>query len=349
MKILFGAENDGLHISPTDPNGYEWWYFDAVSDDERYVLVVIFFLGTPMSPYYKAVVDGKNPVPNDWCGVFVTLHERTRSGYAERAYAYNVYKGGAFAPDGATVAVGGSRFVREGNAWNLSLEERGLWLGAVRGNLSFAADFLPGHTPIPGDEAHTWVCVAPDCRVSGDLTLASGEAVRFAGRGYHDHNFGRLPWMDTPAWYWGRTHFARDKPVCGLIQYSWFAGSEPRRVVLTWTPTGATTVTRNVQNSTDEDDFDVAQLFTRRKRPIFHSTIKGFGESDLQSVKVSQPIGWSGLQESPFYSRFPLVTEARFAGGGKGSYIGIGELFRPVGLTGEIMSVALWTRIRRRS
>lgn len=305
MQILFGADNDGLHISPHDPGGYEWWYFDAVSDDERFVLVVIFFLGTPMSPYYKAVADGKAPVPNDWCGVFVTLHERTRSGYRERAYAYNVYRGGRFAPDGASVAVGGSGFVREKDTWSLSLFERGLWRGAVRGNLSFAADFLPNREPIPGDAAHTWVCVAPDCCVEGDLTLASRETVRFAGRGYHDHNFGRLPWTHITRWDWNRVHWNREHGGGGAVCYRW-------------------------DNAGFAAIWDAGGAFILAASPA--------------ATGVVTPV--APIQNAPFYQRFSLLAQTDLP---PRRGIGIGETFRPAGLTGEIMSRALWTRIRRRS
>jgi hypothetical protein len=32
-----------------------------------------------------------------------------------------------------------------------------------------------------------------------------GNAVPFSGNGYHDHNFGHLPYADTRFWYWGRS------------------------------------------------------------------------------------------------------------------------------------------------
>jgi carotenoid 1,2-hydratase len=33
--------------------GYSWWYVDAISDDGRYGLTVIAFIGSVFSPYYK--------------------------------------------------------------------------------------------------------------------------------------------------------------------------------------------------------------------------------------------------------------------------------------------------------
>ena len=324
MRILFGTEHDGLHINPAEPNGYEWWYFDAVSDDERYVLVVIFFCGTPMSPYYKAVADGKNPLPNDWCGVFVSLHERTGSGYVERTYAYNLYTGGDFAGDGSRVAVGGSGFVRDADtgAWRLSVKERGLWWGETVAELSFTPR-IPNltHDAIPGDENHTWVCVAPDCDVSGSI-LFGKQSVAFTGRGYHDHNFGRLPWTDTKRWYWDRLHLTRG---CGggAVAYQWdstmFAGA--------WDDAGAFTETITETPG------------TLPLGAITRATLMGLP----QIVTSRQP----PMQSAPFYQRFPIAVsvspQSPIAG------FGIGELFEPGKLCGEIMSRALWTRIRRRS
>ena len=35
------------------PQGYRWWYIDALSDDGRYGLTIIGFIGSVFSPYYK--------------------------------------------------------------------------------------------------------------------------------------------------------------------------------------------------------------------------------------------------------------------------------------------------------
>ena len=37
---------------PVAPNGYAWWYVDALSDDGRHGLTVIAFIGSVFSPYY---------------------------------------------------------------------------------------------------------------------------------------------------------------------------------------------------------------------------------------------------------------------------------------------------------
>jgi hypothetical protein len=200
MRILFGPDNDGVHIAPEIPDGYEWWYFDAVSTDGRFALVAIFFLGAPMSPYYRQVVLGRRPLPRDWCGVFVTLHERVGARWKERAYAYNLYRDATF---GESVRVGGSTMVRTPDGWQLTLDERRLWTGCVRASLTFTiVGRPPRHAAVGDEDSHAWVCVAPHCHVEG--TVAD---VAFTGTGYHDHNFGHLPWKEVASWFWQReTH-----------------------------------------------------------------------------------------------------------------------------------------------
>ena len=46
---------------PTRSGAYRWWYLDAVSDDGRDGLVVIFFSGSVFSPYYAARLRAGEP------------------------------------------------------------------------------------------------------------------------------------------------------------------------------------------------------------------------------------------------------------------------------------------------
>jgi hypothetical protein len=376
MRILFGPEHDGLHIDPNEPNGYEWWYFDAISDDERYVLVVIFFLGTPMSPYYKAVVDGKNPLPKDWCGVFITLHEKTRSGYVERGYAYNIYseKDLNLNPDyGAPfgLGIGKSKVMswpptsrsKPKHRWRVSVNERTLWLGTLSAKMSFEARAQPQPDPIAGHNDHTWVCVAPVCKAEGWIFLKSGGAIRFSGKGYHDHNFGALPWSDTRLWEWGRGRVSAEN---GSVLYPVFYWNH--------THTSATG-----QKTNTGDAFLL--LLDSQGRVVHHTASAWGGDSygfgtrtgkyGLKSVggvellseatrsdgvryknALSATLFDSPLSESPFYergvSRYTLhiekdSVETVYTG------TGIAEVFEPARLCGPIISRMMWTRIRRRS
>ena len=43
------------------PGSYEWWYFDAMSADKKWAIVIIFYEGNPFSPaYIKAQEEAKS-------------------------------------------------------------------------------------------------------------------------------------------------------------------------------------------------------------------------------------------------------------------------------------------------
>lgn len=218
MNILFGPEHDSVHIDPMQPAAYEWWYFDALSDDGKQALCVIFSLGSPMTPYYKAVVDGMHPFPCDWCSVFITLHELEQGQWKTRSYANNLYRYRKNLPDWfqntpLRIKIGGSEL--QGiyppdssgfpHRWQITIDEPGLWSGRTRATLDFAILGSPlTHEPLNTDtDPQTWVCVAPLCTISGEISQPDGQKVSFSGRGYHDHHYGQLPWKDVGVWYWG--------------------------------------------------------------------------------------------------------------------------------------------------
>ncbi|MGF1632324.1 MAG: hypothetical protein ACFCVE_00600, partial [Phycisphaerae bacterium] len=71
-----------------------------------------------------------------------------------------------------------------------------------------------------GGARHEWVIANPLCYVSGTVRCG-GESLNFAGRGYHDHNYGTGPiGPGLKRWIWGRVleedrvttfHFARPR------------------------------------------------------------------------------------------------------------------------------------------
>ena len=361
-------------MDPARPGAYEWWYFDALSDDGRWALVVIFFLGSPMSPYYKAVVDGKTPDPRDWCGVFVSLHERRPPPPAmmggpeadyrwrERAYAYNLYRGGVFSAARPEVAVGGSCLEADVGSdggercWRVCVDEPGLWRGRTRAEVTFraaAAGMPPALPPLGArepDARHNWVCVAPRCAMDADVALPGGERVAFHGAGYHDHNFGLLPFDDTRIWYWGRGHLRCDD---GALRTAVFYQVEA--------PGGGAQGTLLVfgEDGTPLVASDAAQL--RLSLPARNA----YGMRHRKRVEVGEQAaggylsgafllttGRRAFSEGPFYRRLPLSLHLEQERGGhtlwRGEGIGIGEVFRPAGLCGPVASHAMWSRIRRR-
>jgi hypothetical protein len=291
-----------------------------------------------MSPYYKAVADGAKPDARDWCGVFVSLHEKEDACWRERAYAYNLYRGGEFSGERPAVAVGGSRMDAAAGAggiwtWTLDVREPGLWRGRTEAQLTFATPGAALDLPLLGvPAAHNWVCVAPVCHVTGNVTLPTGRSVAFTGNGYHDHNFGRLPFDDTAIWYWGRaslgTHAAvfyhREPPE----------GPADSTLVLLGENGAPLLATRDVASSLDEPRSSPYGLRHARRLDL------GAGTS---RVMVQMEDRGGALSEGPFYRRLPITLRAE----GRAA-AGIGEVFRPAKLCGPVASRAMWSRIRRR-
>jgi carotenoid 1,2-hydratase len=328
MRILFGQDNDTLHMNPHQSGAYEWWYFDALSDDGRWALVAIFFLGSPMSPYYKAVVAGKNPSPLDWCGVFVTLHESVSGQWVEREYAYNLYRHGDFTDAPNDLTIGNSHLQYNGNSYRLILREKHLWVGETR----IEAEFTPKGAPLlhpPLGEAsdpHTWVCVAPVCAMEARVTRA-GQPIVFRGHGYHDHNFGQLPWHDVAIWYWGEAQYRNQRTVFYCTEYT---NSQSESLFLRG----------------EADSWEIATDFPWE---VARPTANRFGLSHQKSLRLSpshqSPYAvlydeaQGSLSNGPFYRRLAVVIEGD---------TGIGEVFCPQRLVHPLWSWLMWTRIRRR-
>ena len=55
MRLILDPLEDVAHGEwlRTVTGAYEWWYFDALSDDGQWALTCIWFLGNPFSPYYR--------------------------------------------------------------------------------------------------------------------------------------------------------------------------------------------------------------------------------------------------------------------------------------------------------
>ncbi|MDX1932387.1 MAG: hypothetical protein SFU56_07265 [Capsulimonadales bacterium] len=364
MRILFGPEQDGLHIAPDAPGGYEWWYFDALSDDGKYALVVIFFLGAPMSPYYRAVVDSRGfgrtpPSPNDWCAVFVSLHEipppsvvfttnphgaRKRRSAEERAYAYNLYRDGRFAADGSEIVIGDSRMCRTVNdGWRLSLTERCLWFGRITADIEFA----PTGDPIAGDpfgrdDDHTWVCVAPHCRVTASVRTADGQTIDFPADGYHDHNFGTLPWAggEDAGWFWARGHLSGENGERTTAIVYTHTG-EPERFLLTHragSPIRITDAARSAVTVTYRNPYGLDYRLSER-----------FEQPESGEVFVLRCNAFGDLLRGPFYGRWVVEISGTDEKGAPLQGKGIAEAFRPSRLCHPIWSRLMRTRFRRRS
>ena len=220
------------------PSGYEWWYFDALSDDGRESIVVIFLDNFIFSPRYNALnrllrktpsaggdnsfpavafayyKDGKphiRTVTEFEAGDFYADAEWPSCGIGQSSFKFDSAPYGSGYSVNVRAELGGGRTLRADLEW-LSVESD---LRPARGNISEIS------------EGHSWNMVCPRSDVTGKIEVISGrdtsEEINFRGTGYHDHNLDTRWLPDTVSeWTWGRAHFAGSTAV-----FYDFKGADP--------------------------------------------------------------------------------------------------------------------------
>lgn len=208
-----------------DARAYEWWYFDALSDDGREAVVVIFLDNFIFSPRYNKTSKDNAPQP-------------TSSGQKPRfpALVFIYYKDGKplyraineFSADEFSAEqtrpfcrLGESEFKFErapyGSGYLLKINaalRKNRRLKAQLEWLSIESDFLPAEKePAISPNSHNWNLVAPRSDVTGRIEVFQANGRRenqhhFRGTGYHDHNTDARWLAETVQdWKWGRAHF----------------------------------------------------------------------------------------------------------------------------------------------
>jgi len=197
------------------PGAHEWWYFDAISDDGRDALVIVWYAGLPFDPSYGVATlrhlkdPGKYPAPRalDHSAIGFSWHRDGKP----LAYALNGHEADAFRhrADPFAVEVATSRVGRDGSGYRLTVATPAVDGRPIRAEVRF----LPADSTEPFGRdlgrpgaPHDWLLAAADCRVEGSVSVA-GESMAFAGRGYHDHNAGAEEMsVAMSRWEWGRVH-----------------------------------------------------------------------------------------------------------------------------------------------
>lgn len=232
FRALSSIRDDVWHRDKK-AGAYEWWYFDAVSDDGRETLVVIFLDGFIFSPRYNRAVkeymdgsrrivhDGYAPKPGDFPAVAVSLYRDGRLVWR----AINEHEPNDFVAQVNRPAcrIGSNSFELDTaageNAYKLRLDCSLRGKRKLQASLAWVVeegDFTScAEAGEIGDvtSAHEWNLVAPRCRVTGTISVIESDGARrereWTGTGYHDHNLDTR-WLPATIaeWQWGRAHFA---------------------------------------------------------------------------------------------------------------------------------------------
>lgn len=208
---------DDLWHSQKHDKAYEWWYFDALSDDGREGVIIVFLDNFVYSPRYNQEsmrITGGERCP----AVSFTYFRDGRAVYkATTEFHYSDFRASEELPE---VQIGDSGFVMESAGYgsgylvtvraslpgSRTLEAKFEWL-------SVESDLCPG-VDRSEESRHIWNMVAPRSDVTGRISVRSTsdgefESINFRGTGYHDHNLDNR-WLAKTVrdWHWGRAHFA---------------------------------------------------------------------------------------------------------------------------------------------
>lgn len=243
--------SDDIRSVKSDPGAYEWWYFDAVSDDGSVEIVVIFYDGNPFSRrYIEHQQNGAGAFAADFPAISISIYQNHKPLY----YSFTeVDKANAsFREDQPFARIGGHVMRGEEKddkiEYQINLKEKLPSGDAVVGHLTFSAplitDNLFGESP-PKLKGHNWNLVQPQAKVTGKIRCFARNdpavTINFDGKGYHDHNIGSEPLkQEFDEWYWGRFHFERTTLVYYVMnqtdqeQFGWLISNDGREIVQTF-------------------------------------------------------------------------------------------------------------------
>lgn len=250
-KFSFSSSvKDDVWHPKTAPQAYEWWYFDALSDDGSEAFVVIFLDNFIFSPRYNSYcrnqkkklkveanrkensqinASGKeDSAPASQIPMFPALAFVYYRNGKPLYRAINEFTSNEFSADTEMPAcrMGENSFQFEsapyGSGYLISIKANLRGKKKIEANLewlSIESDFLPHKDFGDLKNKHSWNLVAPRSDVTGSIkvTDAKGKSLdvkHFRGTGYHDHNTDARWLPDTVRdWQWGRAHFSEATAV----------------------------------------------------------------------------------------------------------------------------------------
>ena len=323
----------------TGSKAFEWWYFDALSEDGRDAVVIIFLDNFIFSPRYNSANRKHNKLTDK-------LRRKSSSQSEKRvpALAFIYYRDGKpvyraineFAPEdfeagseNPSCKIGNSSFHIDsapyGTGYAISINaklRKNRHLEAHFEWLSIESDFLP-EKPIIKENSHAWNLVVSRADVTGKISISNDkgkdiDVIHFRGTGYHDHNFDDRWLPDTVSeWQWGRVHF----PDVTAVFYRYQEIGEE----------SATTKLFTVRSGElrDHDAEYQSENIRRDKFGIKYPTRLRFETQDGVILQVEQK---NVIDSSFFYLRFLSEITLTLRDGKSRKSVGITEYLAPKAL-----------------
>ena len=188
---------------PTD--GYCWWYVDALSDDGKWGLALIAFVGSVFSPHYARAQRRGRGDPENHCALNAVLYgRRKRWALTERGRAQTVRTATHLAIGPSSLRWWGDNLVVDVDEVTVPIPSR------LRGRIVVHPGGLTGLSFVLDKHGrHRWWPVAPCAHVEVRLERP---AVAWSGPAYLDINAGDEPLENAFAsWNWSRAHLSGDR------------------------------------------------------------------------------------------------------------------------------------------
>lgn len=190
------------------PQGYRWWYVDALSDDGSYGLTIIGFIGSVFSPYYKK--SGRN-IPADHSCLNIALYGKSaRWVMTERG-------AGDTRQERDSLSIGPSAMRWDKDRLIIDIEERDIRLGIpwrrrVKGQIILHPEMFNerGFKLDPAGRHH-WQAISPRGRIEVKMERPD---LSWKGSAYLDSNHGSEPIENGfQSWHWSRAHVGKNVAV----------------------------------------------------------------------------------------------------------------------------------------
>ena len=331
---------------------YEWWYFDALSDDGRDAVVIIFLDNFIFSPRYNRrkgerekrrkgenfsesnafAANGeanpqsatRNPQSNVPALAFFYYRDGKPVYRAINEYKPEEFQASETAPE---CKIGENFFRFEslpyGSGYFISINtalHKKRRLEAQFEWVAIESDFTP-FTKTEPDDSHSWNLVVSRADVSGKINIKDErggkplKTVQFRGTGYHDHNHDNR-WLPATVedWQWGRAHFND----CSAVFYRYTERGSGEAVTKLFTVRNGELRDRNAEY--DE------QQFTRDIFGIKYPQRLTFTTEDDMRLRVKQT---KAIDSSFFYLRFLSEMNLTLRDGKPRKAVGITEYLDP--------------------